>query len=91
MGGDEERASERLRRLRIEGFRFLRRFVWRQHSAWPICSGMVRVMPLTVLVIPGGRERTREKRAALFARSGFDLAQITPSVLGPCVIEGVPV
>ena len=46
---------------------------------------------VAMLLRAGGAEYTREGWAALFAASGFRLARITPSPLGPCVLEGVPV
>lgn len=45
---------------------------------------------LTMLVHPGGRERTREEWAALFAAGGFRLMGATPTEAGLSVIEGVP-
>ncbi len=46
---------------------------------------------LTMLVVTGGRERTREEWAGLFAASGFRLVGSTPIEFGLNVIEGVPV
>jgi SAM-dependent methyltransferase len=46
---------------------------------------------LNMLVSPGGQERTREEYAALFAAAGFRLTEITPTALGPGVIEGIPI
>jgi len=45
---------------------------------------------LTMLVHPGGRERTREEWTGLFAAGGFRLVQATPTEAGLSVIEGVP-
>jgi hypothetical protein len=45
---------------------------------------------LIMLVHPGGRERTREEWAALFAAAGFRLVGATPTESGLSVIEGVP-
>jgi O-methyltransferase domain/Dimerisation domain len=45
---------------------------------------------LNMLVAPGGRERSRDEYAALFAVGGFELVGVTPSESGLQVIEGVP-
>ena len=45
---------------------------------------------LTMLVGPGGRERTREEWTALFAAGGFRLVRATPTEAGLSIIEGVP-
>jgi hypothetical protein len=50
-----------------------------------------KFLDLAMLLRTGGVQYTREEWAALFAAGGFHLAQITPSTLGPCVLEGVPV
>lgn len=46
---------------------------------------------LNMLVSPGGRERTREEYAALFAAVGFRLTAVFPTAIGLAVIEGAPV
>jgi hypothetical protein len=50
-----------------------------------------KLLDLAMLLRTGGAQHTREEWAALFAAGGFRLASITPSPLGPCVLEGVPV
>lgn len=45
---------------------------------------------LNMLVVPGGRERTREEFAALFAAAGFRLEAVVPTGTRLCVIEGAP-
>ena len=45
---------------------------------------------LNMLVVPGGRERTREEFAALFAEAGFSLEAVVPTGTRLCLIEGVP-
>jgi hypothetical protein len=45
---------------------------------------------LNMLVMNGGRERTRDEFAALFGQSGFRLISMTPTATSLCVIEGVP-
>jgi O-methyltransferase domain len=42
---------------------------------------------LNMLVAPGGRERTRDEFAGLFAQSGFELSRVVPAGSGN-VIEG---
>jgi hypothetical protein len=50
-----------------------------------------KLLDVAMLLRTGGAQYTREALAALFAAGGFRLASITPSTLGPCVLEGVPV
>jgi hypothetical protein len=50
-----------------------------------------KLLDLAMLLRTGGEQHTRDAWAALFAAGGFRLARITPSPLGPCVLEGVPV
>ena len=45
---------------------------------------------LTMLVHPGGRERTREEWTALFAAGGFRLVRATPTEASLSIIEGDP-
>ncbi len=45
---------------------------------------------LNMLVGPGGRERTPEEYAALFAAAGFQFIGVTPSDIGVGVFEGRP-
>jgi hypothetical protein len=47
-------------------------------------------MDLTMMVLTGGRERTREEFAALFAEAGFRLVSVTPTATPLSVIEGTP-
>ena len=44
-----------------------------------------------MLVSAGGRERTREEYAALFAAAGFRLAGVTPTAGALSITEAVPV
>jgi hypothetical protein len=46
---------------------------------------------LTMMVSPGGQERTREEFAALFAAAGFRLVAATPTGTRLSVVEGLPV
>ena len=43
-----------------------------------------------MMVGAGGRERTRDEFAALFAAGGFALESTTPSAIGLSVFEGRP-
>ncbi len=45
---------------------------------------------LNMMVILGGRERTREEWATLFAGSGFRMVGVNPTDAGLSIIEGVP-
>jgi precorrin-6B methylase 2 len=49
-----------------------------------------KILDLTMLVHTGGRERTREEWAALFAAAGFRLVGATPTEAQVSIIEGVP-
>ena len=49
-----------------------------------------KFLDLTMLVIPGGKERTREEYEALYAEAGFTLSQIVPTSTDMSVIEGRP-
>ncbi len=49
-----------------------------------------KLSDLNMLVMLGGRERTREEYAVLFAASGFRLASVTPTEAGLSIFEGVP-
>jgi len=45
---------------------------------------------MNMLVMNGGRERTRDEFTDLFEQSGFRLVSVTPTSTSLCVIEGVP-
>jgi len=49
-----------------------------------------KFLDLTMLVHTGGRERTHDEWAALFATAGFRLVGATPSHAQVSIIEGVP-
>ena len=42
-----------------------------------------------MMVMVGGRERTRDEFSSIFAAAGFRLASITPTATPLCVIEGI--
>ena len=50
-----------------------------------------KFLDLTMLVVPGGMERTEAEYRALFGRAGFRLDRIVPTKGDVSVIEGVPV
>ena len=47
-----------------------------------------KLLDLTMLTIPGGRERTREEFAHLFHSAGFRLTRIVPTATEASVLEG---
>lgn len=47
-----------------------------------------KLMDLTMLVIPGGEERTAEEYRRLYEAAGFRLTRIVPTSTEVCVIEG---
>jgi len=49
-----------------------------------------KLFDLNMLVTPGGRERTSEEYAALFAAAGYLFNGVTPTAIGIGVFEGVP-
>jgi hypothetical protein len=48
-------------------------------------------MDLMMMVMNGGRERTREEFASIFAAAGFHLASLTRTATPLCMLEGVTV
>lgn len=46
-------------------------------------------MDINMMVMTGGRERTRDEFAALFAAAGLRLSLVTPTATSLCLIEGV--
>jgi hypothetical protein len=48
-----------------------------------------KLIDMEMLLIPGGRERTAEEFAALFARAGFELTRIVPTASALSVVEAV--
>lgn len=49
-----------------------------------------KMLDLVMLAIPGGRERTEEEYAALFAKAGLELTRIVPTSSPVSVVESVP-
>jgi hypothetical protein len=50
-----------------------------------------KLSDLNMMIGPGGRERTRDEFARLFAAGGFELTNMTPSAIALSVFEGRPV
>lgn len=50
--------------------------------------GFAKLLDLTMLVIPGGKERTAEEYRTLFAEAGWELTSITPTTADVSVLEG---
>jgi len=48
---------------------------------------MSKWLDLEMLLMPGGRERTRREWDALFARAGFEITKAVPIAMGKSVIE----
>jgi hypothetical protein len=48
---------------------------------------LAKVIDLEMLVLPGGKERTADEYAALFARSGFELTRVVPTSSPVSVVE----
>jgi hypothetical protein len=49
---------------------------------------LAKLIDLEMMLLPGGKERTQEEFAALFEKSGFELARVIPTASPLCVIEG---
>ncbi|HJT75946.1 MAG TPA: methyltransferase, partial [Gemmataceae bacterium] len=85
---DEERCGQILRnihRAMNEGGRLLV-----VEGVVPPGNGpsFTKLLDLTMLAIPGGRERTREEYEALFRAGGFRLTRVVPTEAEVSVIEG---
>lgn len=50
-----------------------------------------KILDLTMLVLPGGQERTEAEYRALLAQAGFEIAQIIPTAAEISIIECVPI
>lgn len=48
-----------------------------------------KLLDLTMMVIPGGRERTEDEYRRLLGKAGFQLARIVPTASSVSVIEGI--
>jgi hypothetical protein len=56
----------------------------------PGCSPEGELMDLMMLVMNGGRERTRDEFTAIFAEAGFRLTSVKQTSVSLSVIEGLP-
>ena len=50
---------------------------------------MGKFLDLTMMLIPGGKERTEDEYRRLYDQAGFDLARIVPTNTDVSVIEGL--
>lgn len=50
-----------------------------------------KLLDLTMLLIPGGKERTADEYQALYEQAGFELTNVVPSSLEVSVVEGAPI
>jgi len=50
---------------------------------------MGKLLDLTMMLIPGGKERTEQEYRELYDQAGFDLTQIVPTASEVSIIEGV--
>lgn len=51
-------------------------------------ADLSKLIDLEMMLLPGGRERTEQEFAALFARHGFELTRVVPTQSPLCVVEG---
>jgi hypothetical protein len=47
-----------------------------------------KFLDLVMLLIPGGKERTKDEYRTLFERAGFELSQIVPTSTEISILEG---
>jgi hypothetical protein len=50
-----------------------------------------KLLDITMLVMPGGQERTPDEYAALLAKAGFRLERVVPTASPVSVVEAIPV
>lgn len=50
---------------------------------------MGKFLDLTMMLIPGGKERTEDEYRELYDRAGFDLVRIVPTTTEVSVLEGI--
>jgi hypothetical protein len=65
---------------------------WRSGPLHIIPAGnepaFAKLLDLTMLVVPGGQERTAQEYEALYAAGGFRLTRVVPTQANISVIEG---
>ncbi len=88
---EDEQATAILRNCRLAIAPNGRMLVIESEISPPNEGASDKFLDLTMLVHTGGRERTREEWAALFATAGFRLVDATPIEAQVSIIEGVPV
>jgi hypothetical protein len=49
------------------------------------------LLDLNMLVMSGGRERTKDEYCSLFEKSGFHLKQVIPTLAPVSILEAIPV
>ena len=50
-----------------------------------------KILDMTMLVLPGGQERTVPEYSELLGKAGFRLARVVPTESAVSVVEAVPV
>jgi hypothetical protein len=50
---------------------------------------MGKFLDLTMMLIPGGKERTADEYRELYDKAGFDLVRIVPTSTEVSVVEGI--
>jgi hypothetical protein len=88
---EDEEAAAILRVIRCAAGEAATLLVIERELGPPNENPVAKLSDLNMLVAPGGRERTLEEFAALFAEAGFRLVGATPTDSGLSVIEATPV
>jgi O-methyltransferase domain/Dimerisation domain len=87
----DDKASIDILRVCREAMKPTSRLLVVEHVIGPPNTGPEgKFADLHMLVLTGGRERTRDEFAALLDQSGFRLVSVTPTSTPLSVIEGVP-
>ena len=53
-----------------------------------LCISLGKFLDLTMMLIPGGKERTEDEYRELYDKAGFDLVRTVPTSTEVSVIEG---
>jgi len=86
----DDKASNDILRICRKAMKPTSRLLVVEHVIGPPNAGREgKFADLHMLVMNGGRERTRDEFAALFDQSGFRLVSVTPTSTPLFVIEGV--
>jgi hypothetical protein len=87
----DDKASADILRICRQAMKPTSRLLVVEHVIGPPNTGPEgKFADLHMLVINGGRERTRDEFAALFDQAGFHLVSVTPTATPLSVIEGLP-